>query len=229
MIFSDIYNDVADQFGDTSAAMITRIKRYVNWSQQDVCSRIPEADFLYGNTTFATVNATKTYALSPTSDVVEKVIDLIHPTTKATINHVTRYELDNIDATRAATGLPYAWTEAGRSATGVIQVELYPVPNTAVSITYNYRKAPVDLVNPTDVSIIPSKYHNILYLGAVAQCYDYDQDPSSLTYWTQYNNKLEDMIKDLMSGSEDRRNALKAYGTSRKVSSLRLPPNHFTN
>ena len=39
MIFSDIYNAVADQVGDTSADNITRIKRYINWAQQDICSR----------------------------------------------------------------------------------------------------------------------------------------------------------------------------------------------
>jgi hypothetical protein len=226
MQFLEIQTAVSDQFGDTSAAMVTRIKRYINWCQQDICSKLDTADFMYATTTFNTANATKVYSLAST---VGKVIDILNPASRIPLGHVTREELDNLDPARSSSGTAYYWTEAGRDATGYMQVELYPVPTGVVALTYNYRKLSVDLSGDTGLSIIPVQYHRLLYLGAVAQCYDYDQDPSSLTYWTQYDNAIEDMKKDLMSGSEDTRQGFRPFGKVNRTPQARLDPNHFNN
>ena len=226
MTFTEIYTAAADQFGDTSAAMIVRIKRYINWSQQDVCARLDTGDFLYKASTIATVAATKLYSLA--SDA-EKVMDITISGAKWLLDHVTREDLDNLDPARTATGTPYYWTEAGRDASGYLQIELYPVPDAIVTLGYNYRKASTDLSNDSDKSIIPAKYHKVLYLGALAQCYDYDQDPSSITYWTQYDNMVETMRQDLMSGSEDNKTAFQPYGFRNTNPQARLNPSHFRN
>ena len=227
MQFSEITDAVADQFGDDSSDMLTRIKRYVNWSQDEICSRIPEADFLYGDDDITTVDGTSQYTLSADAD---KLINISSETIKTNLSHIDRVFLDSVDPARETEGTPTMWTEVGRDATGAMIIELYPTPDSAETISYHYRKTPTDLSGDTDISIIPPKYHNILYLGALAQCYDYDQDASSLTYWTQFENKIETMKQDYMAGSEDNKNRFKPFGSSAVgSSSLRLPPDHFNN
>jgi hypothetical protein len=297
MIFSTIYNNVVDQFGDTSAAMIVRIKRYINWCQQDVCSRLNEADFLYDDSVIACYTPYSTgtvYALSTTvtgvgttftsamvgrkiriggetdsyvisafvsttevtlesayrgtydtlaeattfeiyqdvytlSSSAEKIIALTSNENNATLCHLSREEFNSLNPNSTTSGVPTHWTENGRNATtGAMIIQLYPYPSTSAGIDYEFRKASTDLSGDSDVSIIPPKYHNVLYLGSVAQCYDYDQDPSSLTYWTQYENLIEQMTTDLMAGSEDRKNRFKPYGASRRTRGI-LPPDHFQN
>ena len=225
MTFIEIVNAIADQFGDASAAMIIRIKRYVNWSQQDVCSRLLGTDILFGTTTIATIASTGIYTLDATAD---KLIDLYIDSN--VIHHMTREELDSLDPSRESAGIPSYWTEAGRdAATGAMKIELYPIPSSVLTVTYNYRKAPTDMVADNSISIIPAKYHKVMYLGGVAQCYDYDQDPSSLTYWTQYDNMIDTMKTDLLSGSEDTKNGFRPYGARRSSQFAKLPPDHFSN
>lgn len=228
MIFSELYNDIADQFGDTSAAMITRIKRYINWGQQDVCSRLDESDFLYGETSFSTVVSQNTYTLSATA---EKLITLYSGVNRQVLTHVSREEIDSMDPSKSIAGNPIYWTEAGREAdTGAMIIELYPIPSDIITVSYSFRKASVDMTDDADISIIPAKYHKILYLAGVAQCFDYDQDPSSLSYWTQYENMLETMKVDLLSGSEQKGVRMGRLGNvANSVGNLRLPPNHFNN
>jgi hypothetical protein len=72
MTFASLYNNVADQYGDTSATMITRIKRYINWCQQDVVSRA-NWDFTYDTGTFDCVASTEVYALD---SAVGKIISI---------------------------------------------------------------------------------------------------------------------------------------------------------
>ena len=297
MTFATIYNAVADQVKDSSTAMITRIKQYINWTQQDIASR-GNWDFLYtdsffqctspyttgtalpsnGSTsvvgtdtswdssiigkkirfastveyyTISAVGSTTTLTLdqnyvgtTPTSAVtyeifeniysldsdVENVISMTNPTLNAKLHYISKQRLDDLDPNIQTSGVPYIWTESGLDSSDYPQIRVYPYPNSNYVIYYSYRKSLTDLSGTTDISLIPVKYHKLLYLGAVAQVYDYLQDPSSLTYWTQYENMLDDMKSDLISGSEDNITVINSNrGQRTNSSTLRLPPAHFSN
>lgn len=296
MQFSEITSAIADQFGDTSAAMLTRIKRYVNWNQQDVASR-DDWDFIFedsyiqttapyttgtvyasgttlngvgttftaamvgrkvrigGEQDYYTISAyvsgteltlSQTYrgtydtvgeAISYTiyqdvyslGSTVEKIINMVQTGSNQRIGHISRTQFTMINPNPTSTGTPYLWTEAGRDSVGNIQIQLSNIPDSNYIIYYLFRKRLTDLSADTDVSLIPVKYHRVLYLGGMAQCYDYDQDPQGASYRAEYENMIEQMRIDLMSGSEDTYNPMGVYGSSVPDKSLRLPPAHFEN
>ena len=68
---------------------------------------------------------------------------------------------------------------------------------TLYTFNYTYYKTLTDLSATTDASLIPSKYHKILYLGAVAQVFEFLKDDRSNNYWAQYENMIKDMERDL--------------------------------
>jgi hypothetical protein len=296
MQFSDIYNSVADQIGDTSTTNITRIKRYINWSQQDVCSR-ENWDFLMkqsyfqctapyttgtavatnGSTTITgtdtawtssmvgrklkfdadseyytiasvesatsltlnqayledTISTAEEYSIyqdiySLDSDV-EKIVSMSCPTSNEKIVSISRQEMDYMDPSPFSSGIPNYYTEVGRDSSGYKQVQLYNVPDDSYVIYYWYRKQIADLSGDSDESVIPSKYHQLLYFGGCFQYYDYDQDESGTVYRAQYENMLENMRKDYISGPEDKITTLGSYGNSSVGPTIQLPPQHFKN
>lgn len=295
MTFTEICSAVTDQFGDTSAAMLVRVKRYVNWCQQDVASRenwefifddsyiqctAPyetgtvyvsattltgvdtvftsgmvgrkiriggESDYYtisaFTSTTELTLDQTyrgtyDTLAEATTYTIyqdiyslgstVEKVIAIISPDNTQRIGHISKAEMLSMNPNPTSTGTPYLWTEAGRDSNGYMQIQLSNIPDSNYVLYYWFRKRLTDMTEDSTVSVIPVKYHRVLYLGAMAQCYDYDQDPQSASYRAEYENMIEDMKKDLISGSEDIYNVMGTVGTkSNKF--FNLPPEHFSN
>ena len=292
--FSELITAVNDQFGDSSTAMNTRIKRYINWSQQDVCSR-HTWDFLLKRSFFqctddyttGTVDATngsatitgtstvftsgmvgrkirvgtdsefytiatftsttsidldqtyvgstvtgKTYAIyqdeySLATDV-EKIIDLYNPTLAYKLKNISRQEFDALIPNPQSYGNPEYWIEAGRDSSENRKVQVYLIPDSTYVIYYWYRKELSDLSADTDTSSIPAKYHKLLYLGGIAQCYEYDNDPQANNYWAQYENMLEAMKGDYGVGSEDSVLTLRSIDSG-IPNKLRLPPGHFEN
>ena len=294
--FSDIYNNVADQFGNTSTAMITRIKRYINFTQQDIASRanfeflmkksffqctVPYTTgtvYASGTTltgvdttftsamvgrkiriggeseyytisaftsttvltldqsyigTYDTLAEATTYSIyqdiySLTSDA-DKIITLTNPSQSYKLKHVARQEYDAVEPNPLSTGTPEIWIPAGRDSNNYIQVQLHLIPDDNYVIYFWYRKRLSDLSADTDISLIPIKYHKLLYLGAVAQAYEWDGDNQANNYWAQYENMIGDMINDLESGAEDAVPVLRSIDEGVGTSRLRLPPEHFSD
>jgi len=223
--FSDTYNAVADQFGDTTTPMITRIKRFINWTQQDIAAR-RNWEFLLKTADITTVASTSTYSLASDAD---KVIDIINTTTRAKLGFTSRQEFDARVPYTTSTGSPSVWIPAGRDTNGYLKVQLYLTPDAEYTLPYWYRKRLTDLSADADVSLIPLKYHKLLYLGAVAQVYEYDTNPMANNYWVQYENMINDMIDDLESGSEDSVISLRSTDEGSGYRTASLPPDHFSN
>jgi len=224
MTFSEIYNAVVEQFGDTSDTMKTKAKRYVNWTQQDAASRF-DWPFLMGTANFTTADGTATYSANAAA---EKIIDIRNTSKDMKLYKLSRQEFDAKIPDPTSEGSPELWIDAG-SSSNILQIQFYPIPDAIYTLPYWYRKRLTDMTLDADISEIPLKYHKLLYLGGLAQCYEYDENPMANNMWAQYENMLGEMQTELMGGSEDEIPVLRSVDELHinTVSDLRLPPDHF--
>ena len=295
MQFSVTIDKICDHIGDNSSAMRTRVGQFVNWSQQDISTRIEgefnrtssyiqcSAPYTTGTVSItegsATVAGTDTvwtsamegskirfstdpefYTIASVDSTIsitldqnylgdddadatyiiyqdiyslasdaEKVIDISNPSNSEKLQYISNQQLDVLDPNPQSTGIPELWTDAGIDSNGYLQIQLYQPPDDNYVIYYRYRKRLTDQVADTNISEIPVKYHDLLYLGGLAQAYEYDNNPLATTIWTRYENRMNDMEKDIQTGSEDSVSTLKSSDDGGGVPTLRLPPSHFNN
>jgi hypothetical protein len=295
--FTELYSAVTDQLGDTSTSTTTRVKRYINWTQQDIASRrnwpfllerssiqciapysTGEVSVTDGDATVTGSGTTFTAAMvgrkirfngqaeyytiatftsdtaleldqtySGTSDAnatysiykdeyslaatAEKIVNITLPSKNYRLANVGRTEFDTSLPSPKSEGAPDFWVDAGTDSNNYLLIQLSPIPDDDYVVYYWYRKRLTDLSADADVSLIPTKYHKLLYLGGCAQTYEQDENPIANNYWTQYENMIEEMKSDLGSGAEDSVLVLRSIDELGpvSVSKLRLPPEHFRN
>jgi hypothetical protein len=159
---------------------------------------------------------------------VDKITDMACPSLSQKLYHISRQEFDARESNPQSVGVPRYHIPAGIDSSGYQQIQLFPIPGDEYIIYYWYRKLLSDLAEDTDISKIPTKYHKLLYLGALAQTYEYDGNPMSNNIWTQYENMILNMIEDLSSGSED---SILVVRSTDEVTigtpPVRLPPDHY--
>ena len=84
-----------------------------------------------------------------------------------------QYRPDAADTTRWPANVPTQWYKFGET------INVFPVPNTAYTVTLRYYKSPTMLADATDVPDIPAQFVEMLVMGAayrVLQVKDnYDQ------------------------------------------------------
>jgi hypothetical protein len=85
------------------------------------------------------------------------------------------------------------------------KIHLYPVPNAVETITFDYYRKPVALVNNGDVCVVPVEYHQAIVEKALMYYAQYEDDTyryqqSSIDY-KQWINLLErDQLPELTFG-----------------------------
>jgi hypothetical protein len=71
---------------------------------------------------------------------------------------------------------------------------LYPFPDKAYELTFEYFTVPVDLVNPTDVPRIPERFRHVIVDGAMYYVYMFRDNLESATV---AQRKFDEGIKDM--------------------------------
>lgn len=194
MLFSEIYGAVQDSVDDTSAAGLVRIKRYINWGQQDLASR-KNGEFLRDSSTLSLAAGTEEYALPATVDKLFALRDTTNNKYITRIDYKTLIE--NYPDPSETTGLPQYWYNTGLDATGNVKIKFYPVPDSVATINYDYYKRLTDLSADGSTPIIPARYHQLLVDFALWHWFEKEQDPQANYYATKYENGIEKMLADV--------------------------------
>jgi len=194
MTYQEIYQAVEDLLGDSSADTELRIKKYINWAQQDVSSR-KDWNFLHTSATLATVNGTKNYSLSANCF---KLIDMVNATDSTYLEEMDQRTFNQIKpvVSTGDTGAPTTYVPLWNDQSGATVVQLYPTPADAYTLNYNYLKSIPDLASNSDVPIIPNRYHAVLIDYALGREYEHRRSSMANYHLTKYEDGIIKMYND---------------------------------
>ena len=76
------------------------------------------------------------------------------------------------------------------------QLYFYPIPDDTYTVRLYYYKKANQLVNTTDVPVLPERYHYLLKLYAISQAKRKADDPAYIVYYNDYLSGKNDMIQN---------------------------------
>lgn len=119
-------------------------------------------------------NATQKLAVLSYEDYLERYLDDEYNTSNTSIRTIPRYIFRTPDQ----------------------NFGVYPVPDKAYELVYEYYRLPVDLVSATDVPSLPEQFRSIIIDGAMYYAYTFRGNSQDATLHMQ---KFEEGIKDMRS------------------------------
>jgi hypothetical protein len=192
MQFSVIRTRAAVRFGDPNNEIITdnTWKDYVNEAYREVCA-LERWPFLEATAT-VTVNAnTRSANLPSRAWRVEAVWDQTNKNPLDPIFHPSQVFRDYPNGDE--TGVPCEYQLRART------IEVYPLPDTNVTLSIRYLAYPGDLSADADVPILPEEYHHVLVILANAKAYRDDGNfQAAQTYESEASVILDAMRRDLL-------------------------------
>lgn len=178
-ITGDIVTKVQQRIRDTGYSS-TEIKNYINDAQNDVFNeyRLP---FMQAVQPYTLVSGTSDITNGtglPTNYVQALNLTLTTTGYESVIPYVATTEIDQLypdpdDTTVNPNGVPDKWYYYAET------IKVYPVPDSAYTVSLQYYKKPTLLSSDSDVPDLPSEFEELLVMGAayrVLQVKDnYDQ------------------------------------------------------
>jgi hypothetical protein len=112
----------------------------------------------------------------PDDYLVGSDVSLMHPTVRYRINKIPRYRFEqymNAGMRSFFTSIQQFYCDEGQNATtGRYQFRLGPPPGGVVTYRLTYHKVAVDLTLPTQQTMLPDSFDEIITLGAASKLYD---------------------------------------------------------
>jgi hypothetical protein len=197
LTLQDIINAVNSQVTDDSITQ-SDITRWANWAQQDL------SQYVRTEAVPLTVNLTQGQTIVPfPSDCLPNGIRKILYTINGITYPVKYVGKDDYDWIMAYD--PYALDEDHKYAVWDGQIYLYPAGYGNDSITIYYYKTIPDMVNLTDVSQLPVKYHELLVVYCFARAEERVEEFQMAAYFDQRYEQLKTQMK--AERSRDQRDA----------------------
>lgn len=182
--FVDLQNDVINRLRLDSTADLSKVKDWLNQIYAEVCVETE------ANVTSATMTLTSGAASYTLPSGVLRIKEMyVTPVGGVQSRPLVQTDLDDILTKRQSSG---GTTVANGSVThyallGLTEIEFYPTPASADTITIYYVALPTALSADTDVPIIQEPYaSSILSDGACALAADFKSDPQQQTYEQMY-------------------------------------------
>lgn len=153
---------------DDSQFSSTLIKQFINDAQREVFNT-KQLRFMETSTTFSTVAGSDELGTEPTNMQVPIDLCITSPVSYGTkLNFRSYTEVDQWQPISLAVGTPTDWYEFGGN------IKLYPTPDQVYTITLRYLKTPTELSADADVPQIPEEFQEILVLGALKRCLEFN-------------------------------------------------------
>lgn len=179
MTYGDILDSIVQDSGDAGTTYRANLIRWLNFARQEAALRGSWKSAKNASSTLTTdiANVTGIYELTGIDEVVGgEMYDLTNnnPIERDTENTIMRMELP------LTFGPPVLFADAGQTALGERQIQLWPVPDDVRTIAYIGNKALIDVTAANEaVSIDP-------YFGALSGCGSMLQ--AGLRYFHDVNN-----------------------------------------
>lgn len=147
----------------------------INEAIRDVQKLLPKRNWYVSNGTALSITAgvagtAAIYSLAATCQEAS----IFHYTLNSAYTVLTKIDSDSEWLTKVwsptqTTGLPLYWREIGRDSSGYQQIEIFPIPNTSITLKYEYyKKKSADLIITdlnSEIPDIPDEYQDTLYKG----------------------------------------------------------------
>lgn len=160
------------------------------------------------------------YSLSSSAD---RIIDIKNWNTPLKLIETDPRTLDDRRPNPQSTATSSAFIAYGYDSSGNIQISPYPFPNDARLLEFRTIKRVSDMVNDTDVSVIPVKWHHVMIFGALALGFAYLRKFDVSQQWNmEYEKKINDMMVQGKT-SEDEQPVLKSMDSVARGNFVRLP------
>lgn len=171
--------------GFDSAQYGSRIDQYIN----DCLMKIATEVNYYqdeATQTFATVAGTDVYAWPAGLAEIRSLFDTDR---QVEIEYASVREMDR---SVKVNGTPLWYSLTGQN------IRLYPIPDMVYNLELRYWQLPATLVNDTDIPALPIQWHRILWMYAVWQCFEGDDDAQLGAYWAgRFNAEFSDFKADV--------------------------------
>jgi hypothetical protein len=177
-----------------------------------------------------TVASTDTYSL--TSDCL--VYDVRDSTNTFRLSFLRDIDFDTWYTTQTETGVPrfyrmFGQTKASADVEAVPNIQFYPIPGDVYTIVVKSFKRLSDMVNDTDISEIPTAYHELLIHYAANIFFSARGDVRSVEHHDQYENKLADMVAQFGGMPTDNIDVVRSLDNSTSGPILRFPSSFENN
>lgn len=204
MTFQQLIETCADEYGKDSGEWIARYKRFLNRGQLEIANAKDWSWLFDVANTFSTTNSEKDYTTTETD--IKKLLN-VRVTTDGYRQRLTPYSYDQfitrhpaIDETAPdQQGPVFEYTTIGRTTTNQLKIVLWPVPDTAYTIEYDYLKSPASMTDDADAPVFPTAYHHLLIDYVLWKSYQHDRDlQTALIYQQNFEKGLRQMMGEYM-------------------------------
>lgn len=195
--FSALVTSVKNRCSIGDSTFDVAIKQNINFGQQNFSTRYMW-DFLKKVETVTTASGTDTYSLA--AECI--VYDVRDTTNSLPLKFIKEMDLDKYDPLQTQTGAPYFYLTAGQSqasasAVPLQQIRLFPIPGGTYTILVRSYKRLSDLVNDTDISLIPPAFHELLVNYAANIHFSSQGDSRAQEQLDLYENGLLSAVEQL--------------------------------
>lgn len=154
---------------DDSQFSPTLIKQFINDAQREVFNT-KQLRFMEASTTFSTVAGDDELGVEPTDMQIPIDLRITAPVNFGSKLVFRSYnEIDQwYPVPSLGVGTPTDWYEFAGN------IKLYPTPDQVYTLTLRYQKVPTELSADADVPQIPEEFQEILVLGALKRCLEFN-------------------------------------------------------
>jgi len=184
----------------TSSMVGAFMRVYYGDSFFEIATYTSETVIVLRNWTGQVVSAGTSYTIFRTIYSTDSLFGIVY-----NLNYQTRLKkrsqaiFNRIDPGRLITGSsPISWAYAGQSSTGVIQVEVYPVPSTVISIRV-HGKVKASTLGESDSPILPE---DLVEAFALLKCYQIKAIQQPKQGWEQRAEEQKIFYADLLDTYE---------------------------
>jgi hypothetical protein len=175
--FQTLYTRIMARTNLTTATAQTRVQNYINERYRQIATSCGLTKVRFGQVTFPTIPNQYEYQLSSTittpAQGVIHASTLVYPAGNRILLESTMDSLHVTDPGNLRTGYPVRWAQNKYQSTAVAGVNvatvyIWPKPDLIYTIQVDGILTGIDLVNPTDVPVLPDDFHDILELYGIA-------------------------------------------------------------
>lgn len=185
--FSDAYNEVAERARNTQVASATRAKEWLIWTKDEIESFTDKWDWLYGESTLATIADQATYELTEIADDVDSIVNMRLESPRMVLDPITIEYADYLDPAPIS-GTPEAFAMTGSS------VYLIPPPSEVLTYDVRYRIVSPTLSGDDDAPLWAKKWDHVWITGALRFAYQYHDDVRFFQLEQLFNRGLRKMM-----------------------------------
>lgn len=175
---------------DNTAFDTTKILQFLNDAQRDIVIQA-KPQYMRGEATYTTTIGANTLTTSSTDILVPLNLRMYTPVNYAMLLPFIEYQDVDLlypNTSLLGTGPPIAWSTFANVPFVVNNAD------TVYTLKGKYLKIPPELVNTTDVPILPETFSEILVLGAYKRCLEHDDSfDEAQVIQQQIDSKIMDM------------------------------------